>query len=89
MQILPYYIVTRMTGFPGLAGLCVGGIFCGSISSMSSGVNAMSTVIIDDFIKPKVSPKTAARINFNLLAKLLGKATISMVQKNYLLRVAA
>ncbi|KAG8194013.1 hypothetical protein JTE90_003614 [Oedothorax gibbosus] len=70
-QIVPYYIVSRMAGYPGLSGLCVGGILCGSISTMSSAVNAMSTVVIDDFLKPNVSEKTASKINFTFLAKLL------------------
>ncbi|XP_023223384.1 putative sodium-dependent multivitamin transporter [Centruroides sculpturatus] len=51
-QILPYYVMQSLGKFPGLPGLCVSGIFSASISTISSGVNSLSAVTLEDFIKP-------------------------------------
>lgn len=37
---------------PGLAGLYVSGIFSGTLSSVSSGINSMATCFITDLIRP-------------------------------------
>ncbi|XP_067131950.1 putative sodium-dependent multivitamin transporter [Centruroides vittatus] len=51
-QLLPYYVMQSLGKFPGLPGLCVSGIFSASISTISSGVNSLSAVTLEDFIKP-------------------------------------
>ncbi|GFT15381.1 sodium-coupled monocarboxylate transporter 2 [Nephila pilipes] len=51
-QIVPYYIITRFSSIPGLTGLCVAGIFSGSLSTLSSALNSLSAVTVIDFIKP-------------------------------------
>ncbi|KAF8763834.1 putative sodium-dependent multivitamin like protein [Argiope bruennichi] len=73
-QIVPYYIVSRLNRFPGLVGLCISGILCASLSSLSSALNSLSTIFVEDFIKANFSehPKASAW-KFNALAKALGK----------------
>ncbi|GFQ81306.1 sodium-coupled monocarboxylate transporter 1 [Trichonephila clavata] len=51
-QIVPYYIVSRFSSIPGLTGLCVAGIFSGSLSTLSSALNSLSAVTVFDLIKP-------------------------------------
>ncbi|GFT00323.1 sodium-coupled monocarboxylate transporter 2 [Trichonephila clavipes] len=51
-QMFPYFIITRLNSYPGLAGLCVAGLFSGSLSTISSALNSVVTVIIVDFIQP-------------------------------------
>ncbi|GFQ85944.1 putative sodium-dependent multivitamin transporter [Trichonephila clavata] len=51
-QIVPYYIVSRFSSIPGLTGLCVAGIFGGSLSTLSSALNSLSAVTVMDFLKP-------------------------------------
>ncbi|KAG8176585.1 hypothetical protein JTE90_024246 [Oedothorax gibbosus] len=51
-QVVPYYIVTRLSWIPGLTGVCMAGIFSGSLSSISSAINSLSTVTVVDFILP-------------------------------------
>ncbi|GFY06235.1 uncharacterized protein TNCV_2680291 [Trichonephila clavipes] len=50
--IVPYYIVSRFSSIPGLTGLCVAGIFSGSLSTLSSALNSLSAVTVIDLIKP-------------------------------------
>tara|TARA_B100000809_G_C15126008_1_gene526243 strand:+ start:1307 stop:2857 length:1551 start_codon:yes stop_codon:yes gene_type:complete len=49
-KMLPYYIVNALPN--GISGLLISGIFAAAMSSMDSGINSVSTVIVNDFIKP-------------------------------------
>ncbi|KAF8796439.1 Sodium-coupled monocarboxylate transporter 1 like protein [Argiope bruennichi] len=51
-QLVPYFIVTRMHGIPGLIGLSFAGVFSGSLSTISSALNSLSTVTVVDFLEP-------------------------------------
>ncbi|XP_039270914.2 sodium-coupled monocarboxylate transporter 1-like isoform X1 [Styela clava] len=59
-QLLPYLVMDILQDFPGIPGLFVSCVFSGSLSTVSSGINAMATVTIEDFIKPvtKWKPNT-------------------------------
>ncbi|GBN49097.1 hypothetical protein AVEN_38055-1 [Araneus ventricosus] len=41
-----------MQGIPGLIGLSFAGVFSGSLSTISSALNSLSTVTVVDFLKP-------------------------------------
>ncbi|XP_045116541.1 sodium-dependent multivitamin transporter-like [Portunus trituberculatus] len=47
-QILPFYVMERLSAFPGLPGLFVACIFSGSLSTISSGVNSQAAVTWED-----------------------------------------
>nr|XP_002121367.1 sodium-coupled monocarboxylate transporter 1 isoform X2 [Ciona intestinalis] len=51
-QLLPYMALELFKDYPGLTGLVVSCVFSGSLSTVSSGINAMSCVTVEDFIKP-------------------------------------
>ncbi|CAL1295750.1 unnamed protein product [Larinioides sclopetarius] len=51
-ELVPYFIVTRMHEIPGLIGLTFVGVFSGSLSSISSALNSLSTVTVIDFLTP-------------------------------------
>jgi len=54
-QLLPHYIVDRMSEIPGLPGLAVAGIFSGSLSTVSSAINSLAAVTLEDYIKPFIN----------------------------------
>ncbi|XP_033609452.1 putative sodium-dependent multivitamin transporter isoform X2 [Cryptotermes secundus] len=51
-QLMPLYVVDSLKNMPGLAGLFVAGIFSGSLSTVSSAVNSLAAVTIEDYLKP-------------------------------------
>ncbi|XP_054166127.1 sodium-coupled monocarboxylate transporter 2-like [Oppia nitens] len=50
-QLMPYFVMDTLSNYPGLPGLFVCCVFSGSLSTLSSGFNALATVTWDDFIK--------------------------------------
>ena len=50
-QYLPYLALKLFSRYPGLTGLFVAAIFCATLSSISSGINAVANVIWDDFLR--------------------------------------
>nr|XP_042906435.1 sodium-coupled monocarboxylate transporter 2-like [Parasteatoda tepidariorum] len=51
-QMMPYYIIRKFIAYPGLTGLCIAGIFSGSLSTISSILNCLSTVTMVDYVQP-------------------------------------
>lgn len=62
-QLLPLLVMDILGDYPGLPGLFVAGVFSAALSSLSTGLNSMAAVVIEDFIKPfrktAFSPKVA------------------------------
>ncbi|GIX67607.1 putative sodium-dependent multivitamin transporter [Caerostris darwini] len=51
-QLLPFYMMTALGSIPGLPGLCICGVFSASLSTVSSAVNSLTAVTMQDLIKP-------------------------------------
>ncbi|KAF5303094.1 hypothetical protein FQR65_LT08426 [Abscondita terminalis] len=51
-QIMPYYVVDSMGHIPGISGLFVSGIFSATLSTVSSAMNCLAAVTIEDYVKP-------------------------------------
>lgn len=51
-QLLPLFIMDTMSGVPGLPGLMISGIFCGTLSSISSVINSLSAIFLEDYLIP-------------------------------------
>ncbi|KAK3863994.1 hypothetical protein Pcinc_030258 [Petrolisthes cinctipes] len=49
-QILPFYVMDRLSGTPGIAGLFVACLFSGALSTISSGVNSQAAVTWEDWL---------------------------------------
>ena len=59
---------------PGLPGLFMAGVFSGALSALSSGMNSVALVVLEDFIKPfrpNISDKSSVRIT-KILALVIG-----------------
>ncbi|RZB62225.1 sodium-coupled monocarboxylate transporter 1-like, partial [Asbolus verrucosus] len=48
-QLLPLLVMQVLGDFPGLSGVFIAGILSASLSSLSTGLNAMAAVILEDF----------------------------------------
>lgn len=51
-QMMPLLVMEILQDIPGLSGLFIAGVFSAALSSLSTGLNAMSAVVLEDFCKP-------------------------------------
>uniref|UniRef100_A0A673BHN6 Solute carrier family 5 member 8 n=1 Tax=Sphaeramia orbicularis TaxID=375764 RepID=A0A673BHN6_9TELE len=51
-QLMPYLVMDVLMGCPGLPGLFFAAVYSGSLSTVSTGINAMAAVTLEDLIKP-------------------------------------
>ncbi|XP_037089110.1 sodium-coupled monocarboxylate transporter 1-like [Pollicipes pollicipes] len=59
-QLFPLFVMDTLGETPGVPGLFVAGIFSGALSTVSSGINSLAAITMEDFIMPSVSrPLTA------------------------------
>ena len=76
-QLIPYLSVKILENMPGLSGLYIAGVYAGTLSTISSGINSASTVILRDFIKPNIesggcySNSIISRTNETILSKII------------------
>jgi len=67
-RVLPYFIMQALPN--GVSGLLITAIFAAAMSSMDSGINSISTVVVCDFIRPLRKRVTAESLDVQL-ARLL------------------
>lgn len=53
-QLLPLFVMDVLGELPGLSGLFIAGVFSAALSSLSTCLNSMSAVVLEDFFKPFV-----------------------------------
>ena len=49
-QLVGYFVLNNLHDYPGVAGLFLASIFCGSLSSVSSYINSQAAIIWTDFL---------------------------------------
>ncbi|XP_055374974.1 sodium-coupled monocarboxylate transporter 1 isoform X2 [Condylostylus longicornis] len=54
-QLVPLLVMDVLSEFPGLPGLFVAGVFSAALSSLSTGLNSLSAIFLEDFLKPNIS----------------------------------
>ncbi|GAB1869712.1 Sodium-coupled monocarboxylate transporter 1 [Camponotus japonicus] len=81
-QLLPLLVMNVVGEFPGLPGVFVAGVFSAALSSFSTGLNSMSAVVLEDFVKPFIKTpftcKTADRV-MKLTVVVLGTICVAFV----------
>ncbi|MCL4130426.1 UNVERIFIED_CONTAM: hypothetical protein GTU68_022481 [Idotea baltica] len=80
-QILPFFVMDALGEFKGLPGLFVAGIFSGALSTISSGMNSLAAITLEDIIRsvnPNISERTAT-ITSKALSLFYGLLTFFLV----------
>ncbi len=67
-QILPYFVVNELPS--PLPGLLIAGIFAATMSTISSGINSLTTVTLTDFVKRLWKPQIEEAEQLRLARKL-------------------
>ncbi|CAG4979600.1 unnamed protein product [Parnassius apollo] len=81
-QLLPLLVMDVLGNIPGLPGIFVAGIFSAALSSLSTSLNSMSAVVLEDFYKPFFKRQLSEKqINWLLkgVVVLLGCACLGLV----------
>uniref|UniRef100_UPI00398F6878 sodium-coupled monocarboxylate transporter 1-like isoform X2 n=1 Tax=Pristiophorus japonicus TaxID=55135 RepID=UPI00398F6878 len=79
-QLMPYMAVDILGGYPGLPGLFVACAYSGTLSTVSSSINALAAVTVEDLIKPyftNLSEKELSWIS-RAMSLLFGAVCIGM-----------
>ncbi|XP_038676908.1 sodium-coupled monocarboxylate transporter 1 [Scyliorhinus canicula] len=54
-QLLPYLVMDILKDYPGVPGIFVAAAYSGTLSTVSSSINALAAVTVEDFIKPHIT----------------------------------
>lgn len=68
---MPYFVMDTLSIYPGVPGLFVSCVFSASLSTLSSGYNALATVTWDDFISHSKLGKSLSDSQVKLVCKLI------------------
>ncbi|KAL8559128.1 hypothetical protein ACOMHN_046176 [Nucella lapillus] len=68
-QLLPLFVMDILADYQGVPGVFVASVFSGSLSSLSSGLNAVTAVAIKDILLPYCCPKLSD-FNTTMLSKM-------------------
>ncbi|XP_063706354.1 sodium-coupled monocarboxylate transporter 1-like [Culicoides brevitarsis] len=85
-QLVPLLVMSVLGDYPGLTGCFVAGVFSAALSSLSTGMNSLAAVVLEDFVKPackeKLSDRTTAYIMRStvIFFGLLGTALVFVVE---------
>lgn len=81
-QLLPLFVMDVLGSMPGVPGLFVSGIFSGALSTVSSGVNSLAAVTLEDIIKRYIKKDMTERFATNTtkaIAVFFGLVAIALV----------
>ncbi|XP_049538488.1 sodium-coupled monocarboxylate transporter 1-like [Anopheles darlingi] len=79
-QLLPLFVMETFAAYPGMTGVFVAGIFSAALSSLSSALNALSAITLEDFCKPYCSkPLTEKQIGYIMRGSVLVYGILSVL----------
>ncbi|KAF8763798.1 Sodium-coupled monocarboxylate transporter 1 like protein [Argiope bruennichi] len=70
-QLMPYYVITVLRSYPGLPGICICGVFSATLSTVSSAINSLSAVTMQDLVRPFLASRRYSENTINLTAKAI------------------
>jgi Na+/proline symporter len=80
--MLPLFVMETLGELPGLSGLFIAGVFSAALSSLSTCLNSMSAVVLEDFVKPFAKkPLTEREVNWVMrsVVVVIGVVCVCMV----------
>lgn len=80
--MLPLFVMETLGELPGLSGLFIAGVFSAALSSLSTCLNSMSAVVLEDFVKPFAKkPLTENMVNWVMrsVVVVIGLICVGMV----------
>lgn len=78
-QLLPYFVMDKVGHITGLPGLFLAGIFSGSLSTVSSAVNSIAAICIQDFIRPLSCWQRVSTVRMELVVTKLCSYTFGVL----------
>ncbi|EFN84448.1 Sodium-coupled monocarboxylate transporter 1 [Harpegnathos saltator] len=81
-QLLPLLVMNVLGELPGLPGLFMAGVFSAALSSLSTGLNSMAAVVLEDFVKPFIKTpftRKSTDIFLKLTVVVLGVICVALV----------
>ncbi|XP_072237815.1 sodium-coupled monocarboxylate transporter 1 [Leuresthes tenuis] len=63
-QLLPYLVMDILEAYPGIPGLFVAAAYSGTLSTVSSSINALVAVTVEDFIFPTCKTLTEKQVTW-------------------------
>ncbi|XP_057671542.1 sodium-coupled monocarboxylate transporter 2-like [Diorhabda carinulata] len=80
-EMLPHFVLDVAGKVPGLPGLFIAGVFCASLSSLSSNLNSLAGTLYEDFVKSRLNPKCMKKSSFflKLLVVIVGTIGTALV----------
>lgn len=81
-QLMPLLVMEILRDIPGLPGLFIAGVFSAALSSLSTGLNSMSCVILEDFCKPFIKKELSEQMTSLIMrgtVLVLGVLAVALV----------
>ncbi|XP_017129024.1 sodium-coupled monocarboxylate transporter 1-like isoform X4 [Drosophila elegans] len=81
-QLVPLLVVQSMSSFPGVPGMFVAGVFSAALSSLSTGMNSLAAVFLEDYIRPlRKKPLTEheTAVTMRVCTVLIGVVSVALV----------
>nr|XP_016849224.1 PREDICTED: LOW QUALITY PROTEIN: sodium-coupled monocarboxylate transporter 1 [Anolis carolinensis] len=63
-QLMPYLVLDILKKYPGMPGLFVASAYSGTLSTVSSSINALAAVTVEDLIKPYFKSLTEKQLSW-------------------------
>ncbi|KAK3601824.1 hypothetical protein CHS0354_041741 [Potamilus streckersoni] len=85
-QLFPLLVMDTLGDLPGLPGLLLSCLFSGSLSTISSGLNAIAAVMLEDYVKPHCCKEMNSR--FHTMLSKVSVIVIGLVSLAFAILVA-